>query len=167
MTEHYNFLTTEQVSGLLGVHIRTVQRLTKQGRLKAIRIGRLWKYEKTVISNFISSARKTNPQERRAYPRINSNFDCNYSVNLLPFSDIQNKGFIRNLSAGGVLLYAEEGLGKINVDDPIDLSFSLEKLNLLNINVTGKVVRKTNDSVGIKFKSIDREARKRIRKYAE
>lgn len=104
--------------------------------------------------------------DRRLYPRINSNFDCLYSINLAPFKEISSNGIIKDLSAGGVFIYNNE-LNKIDINDPVDLRFVLVSDNNQNIDIktNGRIVRKTQNGLGIKFKNIDEELKNRIIEY--
>lgn len=45
-------LTVREVSNLLRIHIRTVQRLSKLGRIRAIKIGSQWRYKRTDVEQY-------------------------------------------------------------------------------------------------------------------
>ena len=47
MTE--SMLTTDQLAKVLGVHIVTVQRMVKQGRIPAIRVGSDYRFDMTKV----------------------------------------------------------------------------------------------------------------------
>lgn len=174
-----NFLNAKQVSACLCVSIRTVRRLTKQGKIKAFKIGDRWRYLREDIKRYISTntdfsiepARKQNTfierSDRRSYPRINSNFKCLYSIKLQPFKNINGKGIIKDISAGGIfLIEIEHEMSKINVKDPIDLNFNLiNKGNLINIRTEGRVIRKDNVGAGIKFRNMNEKTKDKIIEY--
>lgn len=171
MNKNTDLLTVKEASEYLGLSERTVQRLSKQGKIKGIKLGRQWKFFKEDIEKYLSlgidfSAEpsrtphfRESAGERRAYPRINTNFKCNYSVNLPPFKSITNSGIIKNISAGGVFLVIHD-VG-VSLDDPIDLTFSLNT----EINPRGRVVRKGKSGVGIKFRNITTKDRNKIIQY--
>lgn len=195
-----NLLTAEEVSRILRIPLPTIYRLTQQAKIRAVKIGKHWRYRKEDIERYLqfgtdfsrepsrrvydtlenaqgpaslktflnseqlSPADKAWPlNERRAYPRINTNFKCNYSIDLPPFKIIRCSGIIKNLSAGGVFcIIQDKRIDEIEIDDPVDLNFIIENTE---INAKGKVVRKTKDGLGIKFKNINKEMQNRITEY--
>lgn len=74
-----DLLTVREVSDLLRIHIRTVQRLSKGGKIRAIKIGSQWRYKRTDIEQYYSLG--TDSPECRACPRINTNFEYKYYEN--------------------------------------------------------------------------------------
>ena len=40
----------EQAAILLGVHEKTLQRMAREGRVPAIRVGKFWRFRKTVLN---------------------------------------------------------------------------------------------------------------------
>lgn len=175
--KNVHFLTSKQVSKYLYIPLRTVQKLSKEGKIRAVKIGNQWRYKKADIEYYISSGtdfskepsrKPDNFVERRAYPRINTNLKCSYSLNLPPFKQINSEGIIKNISAVGVLLIMKNGeLKEIQIDDPVDMDFILSLDNQqININANGKVVRRTDEGVGIKFRNVSKEMQNRILEYA-
>lgn len=176
MINKINFLTAKQVSEYLQMPLRTVQYLSHTGKIKAIKIGNKWKYNKEDIEKYVyfgtdfskePSRIYNNFIERRIHPRINTNFRCQYSINLPPFKEINSLGIIQNLSAGGILLINQDkGINEIDLNDPIDLDFSLIiKDKTLNIKTKGRIVRKDGNKFGIKFRDIKEEDRTKIVQY--
>lgn len=177
MDENNNFLTSKQAGKILGIHQRTIQRLTKQGKIKGVRIGKLLKYRKVDIDKYLLSGTNFSKEparipndfiERRLYPRINTNFNCQYSITLPPFKNINGEGIIKNISAGGVFLINRNNeIFKINIDDPVDLDFNLDiNSEIINIDIKGKIVREDSNGIGIKFRNIDGETKNKIVQYA-
>ena len=39
------FLNTDEAAAMLGVHPKTLQRLARSGRIRAYRIGKLWRFQ--------------------------------------------------------------------------------------------------------------------------
>lgn len=175
-----NFLTAKEVSSNLCIHRRTLSRLSKEGKIKSVKIGGMWHYLKEDIEKYIKAnidfssepARKHGDleerSEQRLYPRINTNFNCNYLISLPPFKTINNTGIIKNMSGGGVLLFEGNRLGEIEIGDPIRLDFVLSQGagRETDISANGKVVRKGRNGIGIKFKDINKEMQNRIIEYA-
>ena len=52
-----SFLTTEEVLDYLQVHLRTVYRLIKAGKIPAVRVGRQWRFRKRDIDAWLESQR--------------------------------------------------------------------------------------------------------------
>lgn len=170
------FLNSKEVSKCLSISIRTLQKLSKEGKIKAIKIGKLWKYNKSDIEKYLFFGTdfsrepvkiKDNFVEYRNHSRINTNFECYYLINLSPFKHIDNEGIIKNISAGGVLLITQnETMDKIELGDPIDLDFNLKKkTEIINIKTEGRIIRKNTNGIGIKFRDIDEETRNKIIQY--
>lgn len=160
-----NFLISKQVSEYLCVPLRTIQRLTKEGKIKGVKIGKQWRYAKEDIERYLflgtdfskEPIRRPNEfVERRTYPRINANFECRYSIKLHPFKEIISNGIIKDISAGGVLVVCRDD--GIEIGDPINLDF-------MDIKTEGRVVRKNRDGFGIKFRNINEEYRNKIIRY--
>ena len=176
MSGKVDFLTAEEVSKFLDIPLRTLYRLSKQGKIKAFKIGDKWRYNKEDIKHYgladtdfsKEPARiHNNLIERRAYPRINSNFICHYSINLPPFRKIKMKAILKNLSAGGLFIISSDNqLDKIEIDDPVELSFVLNnKTKDINIVTEGRIIRKDNIGLGIKFRNLSNEDKYKIVKY--
>lgn len=165
MSKDIEFLTSKRVSEILTIHIRTVQRLTKEGKIKGIRIGKLFRYYKSDIERYLllgidfSKEPIRTPldfNEQRAYLRINTNLICRYSIDLLPFKIINSQGIIKNISAGGVLLICNNN--EIEIGDQINLEF-------MNIKTGGRIARRDRDGFGIKFRELQEEDKNKIIRY--
>lgn len=179
MKDIIKLLTAKQVSQYLQMPLRTVHHLSKQGKIKAFKIGGKWRYLKKDIDRYLSFGTDFSREparvpedfyecpDRRAYPRINTNFRCRYFVNLLPFKNIENEGIIKNMSAGGVLVINQGGkMERIGVNDPIDLDFNfLTTDEAVNIKAKGRIVRINKSEIGIHFRNITEEDKDRIIQY--
>ena len=53
MAEELEFLTPKEVAGILRVSPRTVQRWVKEGRLRAVRVGKLWRIPREALEEFL------------------------------------------------------------------------------------------------------------------
>jgi excisionase family DNA binding protein len=47
-------MTTKEVSDYLKLHAITICKLSKEGKIPAIRIGRVWRFDKDVIDQWIA-----------------------------------------------------------------------------------------------------------------
>jgi excisionase family DNA binding protein len=47
-------MTTKEVAGYLKLHTITICKLSKEGKIPSIRIGRVWRFDKDVIDKWIS-----------------------------------------------------------------------------------------------------------------
>ena len=66
MTDDH-FMTTEEVLEYLHLNLKTVYRLTKSGKLPAVRVGRLWRFRKRDLDAWLESgAPLTNATPRGA-----------------------------------------------------------------------------------------------------
>jgi len=59
MPEIKKLLRPEEVAELLGVSRRTIVRWLKEGRLKGVRVGRLWRVREEDLDAFLSSDNET------------------------------------------------------------------------------------------------------------
>lgn len=172
------FLSAQELSLFFRIPLNTIYRLTKCGKIKGIKVGKQWRYSKADIERILSGEidlRSFNThngskcEEGRAYPRINCNFQCGYRTNIPSRVDFISYGFIRNISGGGVFMHdACANLDHIRVDDPIDLiiDFRSDTDNAVTIiDAKGRVVRKTSDGVGIKFRNIKEDHRNLIAQF--
>ena len=57
MTINY-FYSVEDVAEVLQVHTRTVYRLILQGKLKAIKVGSLWRIQDSELEDYIRRSKK-------------------------------------------------------------------------------------------------------------
>ena len=60
------FLTTDEVVEYLQVNLRTVYRLIKAGKIPAVRVGRQWRFRKTVIDAWLEMERSHSVRPARS-----------------------------------------------------------------------------------------------------
>ena len=53
-----NIMTTREIAEYLKLHQITVCKLSKEGKIPAIRIGRVWRYDKDKIDDWIAGSLK-------------------------------------------------------------------------------------------------------------
>ena len=174
--KNLNLLNAYEVSDYLRIPLGTVYRLTYTGKIKAVKIGKHWRYTSKDIERCLSrgtdsrgtpAVSKDNFSERRnrrSYPRINSNFHAGYLIDLPPFKQINSRGIIMNISAGGVFL-ADNNMGaeQAVVGDPINIRIG--DFNGGELEVNGRVTRKAKNGFGIKFRDTLPASRNRIAEY--
>lgn len=162
------FMTTKEISEYLRIPLSTIYRLTKNGSIKGIKIGKQWRYSKTDIEKYFRggidtvNAHLNEFTERRVYPRMNCNFQCKSSIHIEGLKEIcEGECTVANVSAGGVYL---KNIGccleKTDIGDPIDMDFSLVSdidETTHDIHAKGRVVRKTYEGIGVKFRHIKDE----------
>lgn len=173
--QNQEFLNADEVSGYLRIPRSTIYRLTQIGKIKAVKIGRHWRYIKSDIQNYLypgkeSLAKSNSFVERRVFPRINSSIKCRYSIILPPFKEYNGECLIKNIGAGGIFLFRQNGEpDEIEIDDPVMLQFLLisDSNQKINISAKGRVIWKNQNGCGIKFKGIDKEMHNRIIEYAD
>jgi excisionase family DNA binding protein len=51
-----NYYTVEQIAGMLGIHPKTIQRYIREGKLRAVKIGKGWRVTGYDLSTFTESA---------------------------------------------------------------------------------------------------------------
>lgn len=183
--ENYNeLLTVSEVGKYLRIPLKSVYYLTQTGKIKGIKVGKHWRYhlkdikcyyqngtKRSAISGeiIITSVETQNITEKRTFPRINCNIRCLYEVVIPELKELSSTGSIRNISGNGVFLYGLQGnLENIFAGDPISLKFELNTKSgkRINLNVPGRVVRKVNEGIGIKFRDIDKYYRDLLIRYA-
>lgn len=160
-------LKAKETSEILRVPLSTLYRLTKQGRIKGIKIGRQWRYKREDVIRYFNAGIGFERTERRRYPRINCHIVCQLKICIVDTKDIESAGLIKNISAGGALVETpEEIIRHICIEDPMDLKFTLE-LNDENMLVRSeaRIVRQENNNFGIKFRELKEEIKDRILDY--
>lgn len=177
-----NFFTAEEISRFFVIPLNTIYRLTRTGKLKGIKLGRVWRYLKTDIEELISTGicprrlpakRAECFVDRCIHPRMNCNISCGYSINIPSIKTFQsNSGSIRNISGGGVLIYDKpEKILQIEINDPMQLQFDVPAEDgIKTINTKGRVVRLAENGVGIfgvgvKFRNIGKNYQDEITNY--
>lgn len=170
------FLTANEISKCLRIPLNTIYRLTKRGNIKGVKVGKQWRYDKCDFEKCLKGEIDSRNihlekfRERRAYPRMNCNFECKSKVNLqrqeLPLSD----GYITNISGNGAFLLNTSNLNQISVEDPINVNFDLVSDvdgTAHNVCAKGRIVRKTYNGVGLKFRQIDDKYKNLITRFVD
>lgn len=144
MTEKGKFLKAKEVSKLLGILLRTIHRLSKQGKIKSIKVGGRWLYPRSEMEKYLSVfpdfsslpvVKNAETSEKRENPRINCYLDCNklflslceFAVIIIKYKNVRSVSMKRILITGGAGfigshlcdLLLKEGFGVICMDNLI------------------------------------------------
>ena len=167
-TEH--LLTAKEVASFLKIPLSTLYSLTKQGKLKGIKVGKHWRYTEDDLHRFlehpeaIKGFAPEHPEEKRNHPRINCELPARISV-LLDRRNEFKEGVIYDVGVGGARFVGGGRHEAIQVGDPIQINFDLPGCS---IQAQGRVVRQDLDStvsLGIKFRNMTKEVREAIETY--
>lgn len=183
-------LSARRVSEYLNLSLRTVQRLSQKGKIKAIRIGSRWKYYDSDIKKYLAigtdfSNANTKvihgSSERRLSPRLNCFIPCQIEVNpvrsrmrthasatsngvnIPKRKEIYAQGDILNISEGGLFLYNHRKVINVKPDDPVSLYFNLNGNGLIEAN--GRILRKQHKGLAVKFINISNNLKMEISHY--
>ncbi|MBD3379888.1 MAG: helix-turn-helix domain-containing protein [Candidatus Omnitrophica bacterium] len=177
MKKDKKYISVKEASGYLGIPLRTVYHLVKSGKIRSVRLGGrirclredvLDPYDKGTFDPSVKDTCKVQAPERRRTPRINAASQCSYKVDLEPLRSAEGEGMVKNLSSGGVfLLIDEKSLSGISSDDPVNVSFGLSFPGEENIilELAGRVLRKEDTGLAIKFRSIPEKEKQLIEEY--
>lgn len=173
MNRKTDFLTAKQVSRYLNIPLRTIHRLSKQGRIKSIKIGGRWFYKKSQVEEYLlfgtdfrslPITRNEELPERRACPRMNCRIECDYSIDLPQKNEVQ-EAIIKNIGGGGLLL--KSGFNNVSLEDPVNIRFVLypELESRVTIEARARIVRKTDSGFAVKFRNMDENFQESIIRY--
>lgn len=177
-------LTANEISQCFDIPLNTIYRLSKNGKIRGIKIGKQWRYLKDDIERYLSTGtdfslaplRKSMEfSEKRQYPRMNCSSRCSYRITISSIKEFQSDtGSIRNISGGGVFLYDKpENLSHISIMDPVELEFEIQgKTGTKKIVTEGRAVREGEcgtviNGLGIKFRNIDKVNQEEIINYVD
>ena len=61
-TSSHQLMTLREVAGYLGLHVMTVYKLTREGRLPSAKVGGQWRFKRDVLDEWLESQmRKRSP----------------------------------------------------------------------------------------------------------
>jgi len=160
-------MNAQQVSAYLRISLSTVHHLTRQGRLKSVKVGKQWRYLKSDIDAHLAKGFEMDNQrmeavwyrgeERRAYPRFRCMIQGFASLNLSYDKTWAGEGNVINFSDGGILFETSEQIiyGQGMCDNvPVTVKLALDPKGAKEYELTGKVRHFSNDDrtrLGIQF----------------
>lgn len=172
-----SFLNAGEISKCLRIPLNTIYRLTKNGAIKGVKVGKQWRYSKYDFEKYLAGeidSRNIHLQrykERRSYPRMNCNFRCKSKINIPGGKDFSFvDGYITNISGSGAFLISNNNPNEINIGDSIDIDFDLISDidgTVHNISIKGRIVRKTYGGIGVKFRHIGEKYKDSITQFVD
>ena len=83
------FYSVEQISDMLGMHAKTIQRYIREGKLHAVKIGKAWRVSGHDLSIFVEG---TNPSKKQAVASVGKNPVDRIMVSSVVDIDVADKG---------------------------------------------------------------------------
>ena len=172
-------ISAQDVSDRLRISLSTVHHLTRTGQIRAVKIGKQWRYSNEEIDRYLMSGfdfRKGTEErrsaDRRTRPRINCFIQGRATVSILPLKHLEADGAALNLSESGLcfeITDAEEvSSGNISMDDPVKIVLYFPSALRPEIEIDGRVFHLEEYGkarFGIKFRNLSPEAESLIREY--
>lgn len=164
-------MTIQEVKDYLRIPLSTVYELSRQKKIRAVKIGKHWRYLESDILAYLGVAQTkfAAESEKRIHARINTQSPAVIKLLLPSKVELIVPARVQNLSAGGVLLKAKsEGL---KVGDPVEIQFEHPSDGNVEIVCSGRIVheRKTvadeSSEIGVKFRNLNRKDEETIRTY--
>jgi excisionase family DNA binding protein len=147
--DEFTLLKAEEASQILRVPLSTLYRLTKQGIIKGIKIGKQWRYKREDILRYFNAGVTFSDFtiEKRQYPRVGCRIACRLG---------DSTGVIRNISAGGALVELEKAPDPfsvgIRIDDPVELRFDLGLDDkAVAMQPQARIVRISDNNFAVRF----------------
>ena len=176
----------KEVSHYLKIPRSTLYALTKQGKIRGVKVGKHWRYLRRDIHDYLagvgpvrlSSALSVPPAERRKANRINCEIAGRVKVLLGRKGEPEKPGFIANLGCGGISFVFGNGhemagaLQERDVDfeinDPVRVVFEIPGGYSARMELQGRIVHRLpgqKPACGIKFRNISLEVQEVLRNY--
>lgn len=162
-----------EASEILRIPLSSLYYLSNTGKVRAIRVGRRWRYRKIDIEHYavygtagLNKKQGTIRRERRQSPRINCHILCKYKVGL-PNRNHSAESIIKNIGATGLFLDISNHFSA-GIDDPVEMYFELGipyEENKEIIKILGRVVMITDTGAGIKYRNLPPLLKDTITKY--
>ena len=61
-----NIMTLSEVATYLGLHVMTVYKLTREGRVPAAKVGGQWRFKRDILDEWLNAQKWSRPLQRRA-----------------------------------------------------------------------------------------------------
>lgn len=175
-------MTAYEVSRLLKVPLSTLYGLSKSGKIKAIKVGKHWRYLSEEIDQYLHSQERAFPSERKRFPfhagsdpkrlcpRINCELQATLTVMLKRKDGRDQPGLIFNLSESGALFVSEVFQIDIEVGDPVKIEFAIRTPEGIDrkIELMGRIVRYVpgeRPKIAVKFKYLPSASQEVLRAY--
>lgn len=138
-------MTPREVANFLKLPLSTVYKLTQEGRLRGVKLGKHWRYLASDVRQQIAAPMPlalAAGAERRRAPRIDVRLPVQFRVEVPQVKQCSGKGAVANVSRGGLLLVIEELSVQgqlVRLDDPIQVE--LDSAVFGTTTLQGRVVR--------------------------
>lgn len=178
------YLNAHEVSERLRISLSTVRHLTRLGKIKAVKIGKQWRYSEdelyrslnnspsTVVSARQAVKKETAVPERRIYPRTQCFIQGHTIISNSSQRKWEGSGAILNMSEGGLLFEAGDLLSRqvpFENQDEVSLSLYYFPSSIpRGIQIKGSITHlEANDKTrfGMHFENLDPEIHQSIKKY--
>jgi len=140
--DEFSLLKAEEASRMLRVPLSTLYRLTKQGVIKGVKIGKQWRYKREDILRYFNAGVSFSDftVERRQCPRLPCHIACRLAG---------SEGIIRNISSGGALVELEKAPDPFFAAElRFDLGFDDKAVPMQS---QARVVRINDNNFAVKF----------------
>lgn len=142
-------MTPREVANFLKLPLSTVYKLTQEGRLRGVKLGKHWRYLASDVRLQIAAPAPTasgllaaEAAERRRHPRIDVRMPAQFRVEVPQVKQCTGKGAIANVSRGGLMLVIDELSVQgqlVRLDDPIQVE--LQAAPFGTTTLAGRIVR--------------------------
>lgn len=166
-------ISAYEASEILRIPLSSLYYLSNTGKIRAIKIGRRWRYKKIDIEHYATygtiglNKEVARPRkEKRLSPRINCDILCEFRLGL-PSQNHISKSIIKNIGTSGIFLNIYNPFS-IRTDDPVQMRFGLDipyEGNDETMEILGRVVRIADTGIGVKYRSLPLELREKITRY--
>jgi len=173
-------LTAQEVSDRLRISLSTVHHLTRLGKIKAVKIGKQWRYTSDDVEQYLNGGfdlrgypMERRRADRRGSPRMNCFIQGRAVISVFPVKNWEGDGAVLNLSEGGLFFEANEALeeeGEIHCDDPVIVALYFPSSLRPELELNGRIVHlhSTEDQktrFGMKFRNLTPETQRAIHDY--
>lgn len=182
--EQKKLLTAVEVGNRLRISLSTVHHLTRTGQIRAVKVGKQWRYVEEDVEHYLwggfdyrKQIQERRKSDRRVYPRISCFIQgvADISTPNTTSKKWEGNGTAVNISEGGMLFEIAESEPAENVKATLSDQVSIclyfpssvsQKID--GIDLEGKIARFDNNShlrFGIFFDELSLEANRIIQHY--
>lgn len=178
LADRTKILNAQQVSERFRVSLSTVHHLTRMGKLRAIKNGKMWVYQEEDIENYLAGGYAADRRraerrqgERRRFRRVNCFIQAK-AVGRDSNDTWEGDGTILNMCEGGLLfeLHGRTAAG-IHPETPVIVSLYFPTLgHLPEMRLRGKVIyfhELPKRRFGVGFQNLDPDTQRAIQEYLQ
>ncbi|MDP3919729.1 MAG: helix-turn-helix domain-containing protein [Candidatus Omnitrophota bacterium] len=164
-------MTAQEVSKYLRISLSTVHHLTRAGKIKSVKVGKQWQYDKADIDAYLESGYEFllekaayGGDERRFYERIACMIQGFAVISSSPVKSWEANGNVLNFSKAGILFEVSDPyMGTspdLHVGAPVNVKLYLPSSDTAEYALEGSVAHCSPGSpsrFGMKFSDLDPE----------